>query len=183
MSFGNSRARQLGVTAVFQLGTFVGHFLLDLPISSLININLLRWMPIVSRRRWELQVIYPQSLLPTARLLLCSMSLVAWSPISNDPRQNPRTEKYLALKRAFLDAETTGHLSLPLLQGMILLSIYELGHAIYPAAYMSIGTCVRLGLALELEKQRQLDLDSTSYDLEEQEERRRTWWAIFILDR
>ncbi|OQV03459.1 Fungal specific transcription factor domain-containing protein [Cladophialophora immunda] len=76
-----------------------------------------------------------------------------------------------------------GHLSLPLLQGMILISIYELGHAIYPAAYMSIGNCVRLGLALELEKQCQSDLDLTSYDLEEQEERRRTWWAIFTLDR
>jgi hypothetical protein len=66
---------------------------------------------------------------------------------------------------------------------MLLTLIYELGHAIYPAAYMSIGSCVRLALALELEKQRQLDLDSSQYDLEDQEERRRVWWAVIILDR
>jgi hypothetical protein len=120
---------------------------------------------------------------PDVQLLLCSMSLVVWSPTSHGARLNPRTEHYLSLKRALLDAETAGILSLPLLQAMVLISIYELGHAIYPAAYMSIGHCVRLGLALELEKQCQADLDSKLYDLEEQEERRRVWWAIFILDR
>jgi hypothetical protein len=117
------------------------------------------------------------------QLLLFSMNLVMWSPSQRGRRLNPRTEQYLSLKRTFLDAETAGLLSVPLLQAMLLTSIYELGHAIYPAAYMSIGSCVRLALALELEKQRQLDLDSSQYDLEDQEERRRVWWAVIILDR
>ena len=43
---------------------------------------------------------------------------------------------------------------------MILTAIYEYAHAIYPAAYITIGTCARYGL-----------------------ERRRFWWAIVILDR
>ena len=76
-----------------------------------------------------------------------------------------------------------GMLSVSLLQSMILGAIYELGHAIYPAGYMSIGSCVKLGMALDLEKQCRSDPDSRTSDVEEQEEQRRVWWVIYILDR
>lgn len=120
---------------------------------------------------------------PDVKLLLCAMSLISWSPYQHGMRSTPRTSEYLSLKRAFLDAELAGLLTIPLLQAMILTSVYELGHAIYPAAYISIGSCVRLGLALELEKQSQQRLDLTLSEMEEAEEERRVWWAVVILDR
>ena len=141
-------------------------------------------MPIVSKRRWQSQMMNPLATpRPDVKLLLCAMSLLAWSPNQQGARSTARTVEYMSLKRALLDAEMAGLLTVPLLQTTVLISLYEVGHAIYPAAYMSIGSCVRLGLALDLEKQCQKGVHSTPNDLEEEEERRRVWWAIVILDR
>ena len=71
-----------------------------------------------------------------------------------------------------------------LLQAGILIAVYEIGHAIYPEAYLSIGHCGRLGQAIGLHDTTgvpQLALEPESED--EIEERRRVWWAVYILDR
>lgn len=97
--------------------------------------------------------------------------------------RNPRSEEYFAVKSVFQDAEHTGILSIEHLQALVLVTVYELGHGIYPAAYFSISTCVRYGMTLGIDKQRVQDIAFSSYDFEELEERRRIWWVIYILDR
>lgn len=39
--------------------------------------------------------------------------------------------------------ESGGIISLLMLQAMVLIAVYEYGHAIYPAAWMTIGSCAR----------------------------------------
>ena len=111
------------------------------------------------------------------------MDLVLWAPGEDFRDREPRTEQYHAVKKIFFEVEQRGALSLQLLQAMLLLAIYEYAHAIYPSAYITIATCARYGLILGIDKQRQQEVEQTDFDLEQQEERRRVWWAIVILDR
>lgn len=83
--------------------------------------------------------------------------------------------------------ETSGNLSLRILQAGILIALYETGHAIYPAAYLSVGACVRYGIALGIDKL-VLEPDGAHdglriYTQTEVEEQRRVWWALLLLDR
>lgn len=139
------------------------------------------WMPIISKKRFYNHVMNP--LIPkTAEspFLLSCMKLVLWHP--GDEAQ-PHME-HLALKHAILEAENAGILTLPLLQAKILLTIYELGHAIYPAAYFSIASCARYGTALGVNECLESNLlsNAPAFVLEA-EEKKRAWWAILVLDR
>ena len=72
-----------------------------------------------------------------------------------------------------------------MLQAAVLIAVYEVGHAIYPAAYLTIGACARYGTMLGIDK---LGLDLMGDSLGplswiEVEERRRVWWAVVLLDR
>lgn len=143
------------------------------------------WMPIISKSRFLFEYTGPLTKPRSdVKILLFCMKLVMWSPKLAEIQQEPKTNgDYLTAKRAFLTAEAAGLLSLQLLQAMILTAIYEYAHAVYPAAYITIGACVRHGLALKIDKQCKGELESESINLEDQEERRRVWWAIVVLDR
>lgn len=65
---------------------------------------------------------------------------------------------------------------------MVLIALYEIGHGIYPSAYVSIGTCARYGLALGLDRELNV-FDNSPRRWIELEEKRRAWWAVLILDR
>ncbi|UKZ81898.1 hypothetical protein TrVFT333_009674 [Trichoderma virens FT-333] len=74
-----------------------------------------------------------------------------------------------------------GNFSLQALQAKVLLAYYELGHAIYPAAYLATGSCAKYGIALGLHNASHQTVQTLSLD--EAEERLRTWWAILVLER
>jgi hypothetical protein len=139
------------------------------------------WMPIISKKRFYNHVMNP--LTPkTAELplLLSCMKILLWRP-ANEPQ--PHAE-HLAIKHTILEAENAGILTLPLLQAKILLTIFELGHAIYPAAYFSIASCARYGTALGVNKCLEANvLSNAPAAILEAEEKKRAWWAILILDR
>ena len=68
------------------------------------------------------------------------------------------------------------------------MKLYEMGHAMYPAAYLTVGECSRYGLAMGL--YRSCSPTSVIEDAEmrgrswnEIEENRRVWWAVLIFDR
>lgn len=69
-----------------------------------------------------------------------------------------------------------------ILQSMILLAVYELGHGIYPAAYLNIGSCARYAVALGLDRD-MLVWDHSDSGWGAMEEKHRAWWAIVILER
>lgn len=139
--------------------------------------------PFISKKRFYENLLNPLSQHRSdATILIFCMKLVMWLPSESANSTEPRSPSYLFAKRTLLEAEVAGILSLQLLQAWLLVTIYELGHAIYPSAYMSIATCARYGSLLDLKRDRsQVFRDTATWVL--LEERRRTWWAIVVLDR
>lgn len=139
------------------------------------------WLPILSSKHFTSNVLQPLPALSSDEiLLLACMKVMAWAPLGDS---DPRTPSYAAAKRSLWEAEITGVLSVSMLQAMIILNLYEIAHAIYPAAYLSIGSCARYGLALGVDRQSEADLNGRVLSSFEQEERRRAWWVVVILDR
>ncbi|KAF5588031.1 Zn(II)Cys6 transcriptional activator [Fusarium subglutinans] len=97
------------------------------------------------------------------------------------PQSNP---SYLKAKYGSVIAESGGVINIRLIQTLALVALYELGHCIYPAAYLTIGQAVRLATMVGLHSQKdaqQLFVEPETWTL--CEEQRRTWWAIVLLDR
>ena len=139
------------------------------------------WMPFVSKKRfYELYLRSSFQSRSDVVLLLLSLKLITTLP-PKSPR-NPRTPLYYAAKHFYLEVEGSSIFSIPVLQAGVLLSLYELGHAIYPAAFLSIGACARYAHALGINGCGTLNTRRV-LTLVEVEERRRIWWAIVILDR
>jgi hypothetical protein len=141
------------------------------------------WMPIISKKRFYENLLNPlmQPRTDVALLIYC-MKLITAPPSENKDGGNPKTAAYLNAKRFLLEAEIAGILSLQLLQAGLLVTIYEVGHAIYPLAYTSVGTLARYGVSLGINGKRQAG-STEQFTWVEEEERRRVWWAILILDR
>lgn len=139
------------------------------------------WMPFISKKRvYDLYLPSPFQSRPDVVLLLLSLKLITTLPLTS-PR-NLRTPLYHAVKHFHLQVEGSSTFSLPVLQAAVLLALYELGHAIYPAAFLSVGACARYAHALGISCSGPLQTRRV-LTLVEVEERRRTWWAIVILDR
>ncbi|KAG5805529.1 hypothetical protein H9Q74_009930 [Fusarium xylarioides] len=97
------------------------------------------------------------------------------------PQSNP---SYLKAKHGSFIAESGGIINIRLIQALTLVALYEFGHRIYPAAYLTIGQAVRLATMVGLHSQKdakQLFVEPETWTL--CEEQRRTWWAIVMLER
>lgn len=83
---------------------------------------------------------------PDLALLFLCMKLMA--PRPQDDPENIYNPIYAAAKRFISYLEASGTVSLMVLQAYILVALYELGHSIYPAAWMTVGSCARYGQVL-----------------------------------
>ncbi|KAK0917039.1 hypothetical protein LTR02_000369 [Friedmanniomyces endolithicus] len=97
--------------------------------------------------------------------------------------QPPQTQLYQDVKSLFAYLESQNALSLQTIQALLLIALYEIGHAIYPAAYLTTGHAARLGHALGLHARDVPQMLPRPTTWTEQEERRRVWWAVILLDR
>ena len=139
------------------------------------------WMPFISKKRfYDLYLPSPFQSRSDIVLLLLSLKLITTLPPTR-PR-NPQTLLYQAVKHFQLQVEGSSILSLQILQAAVLIALYELGHAIYPTAFLSVGACARYAYALGINCCGALQTRRV-LTLVEVEERRKTWWAIVILDR
>ena len=139
-----------------------------------------KWVPIVSKKRFY-ENVNPLCLLrPDYALLLMCMDLLSWLPESHI--HNARIPLYLSIKRYQLDLDISGFLSIQALQASVFIAIFELGHAIYPSAFLSVATCARYGSALGLGWNPTRPRED-SYSWIDAEEQNRVWWAIVLLDR
>ena len=68
------------------------------------------------------------------------------------------------------------------LQASLLIATYEMSHAIYPAAYMSVGYCVTQALTLGIQNKEAPQLLKSPRSWVEWDERVRVWWQIIIFD-
>jgi hypothetical protein len=90
---------------------------------------------------------------------------------------------YIAAKYFHYELELAGISTFTRLQASLLITVYELGHAILPAAYVSIGGCARQGIVLGIHDRQAPQLLRKSRNWLDWEERLRAWWLVVILDR
>ncbi|KAJ2983892.1 hypothetical protein NQ176_g355 [Zarea fungicola] len=86
---------------------------------------------------------------------------------------------YLSLRARLAMLEGSGWQSIHFLQCKILLVFYELGHGIFPAVSIPIAACARVCRAISTDWQFREAAPHTPED----EEKRRTWWAVHNLER
>lgn len=159
-----------------------------------------KWMPIVSQKRLTRNMVNPLwEAGPDLALLFLAMKLIVSPP--QDGIESSQNPIYVSAKRFHALMEATGTVSLTVLQASLLIVWFEYGQAIYPAAYMSAGWCVRYGNLLGINSNanatqilkrtvRQAPslvnsscTNSVKCTWLEEEERRRAWWGVLIADR
>ncbi|KAH7635043.1 hypothetical protein B0T09DRAFT_327845 [Sordaria sp. MPI-SDFR-AT-0083] len=146
-----------------------------------------RWFPFISKKRMALgHTLWEAG--PDLAMLILSMKLIVTLPQEGSSIEEAPAaadnELYMAAKGMLAMLESAGCVSLLYLQAMVLVAVYEYGQGIMPAAWMSVAGCARYaemcGLPGLKESSAVLGAVTT---WTESEERRRVWWAIYILDR
>ncbi|KAM0247493.1 hypothetical protein ACHAQJ_009832 [Trichoderma viride] len=141
------------------------------------------WMPVISRVRLASLADLELNSRPRAdfALLLLAMKLVQDVPGSSS--NAVRDPLYICVKEFAASLDISGVYTLLKLQAQLLITVYEMGHGIFPAAYVSMGYCVTQAMVLGIhnrEAPQILDQPRTWIDWEE---RQRVWWLIVILER
>jgi hypothetical protein len=141
------------------------------------------WLPIVWRRRLQQRMTrstgQPD---PGLAILVGGIKMLCEQP--RDGTHPSQSLLYKAVKEYLFTLENWGYFSIDVMQAAVFVATYELGHGIYPAAYMSVGHCAQLGRAMGLHDRLNAPQPArleTSWG--ESEESRRTWCAVLILDR
>lgn len=138
------------------------------------------WLPVISKRKIYDHLLNPLLPLRVDAVFLCLCMKLFIQPPENE---NPWTPEYCAATRFFSEIQVAGVLSMETLQGCVLLAVYEIGHAMYPAAQVSLGTSLKCAFALGIGWTASTKETFAAASWMEAEERRRTWWAIFMLER
>ena len=105
------------------------------------------WFPIVSKKRMNMGHSLSEGG-PDLALLFLAMKLAAQQPVNGVASVD--SVVYIACKRFLALLESSGTISIIYLQAMMLVAIYEYGHAIYPAAWMTVAACSRYAEMLGL---------------------------------
>ncbi|XXH05392.1 kynurenine 3-monooxygenase, mitochondrial precursor [Hypoxylon texense] len=142
-----------------------------------------KWLPILSKKRVRRSMAeFGLAADSPSHLLFLCMNLVS-EPLS--PGVPARANKtYSRTLEALFKVENSCLPCIQILQSVILLSVYEIGHAIYPAAYLHVGHASRLCVMIGLHDRKnaaQLFKDTNTWTAREEE--RRAWWAVLCLDR
>lgn len=141
------------------------------------------WLPMVSKKRLFALMANPNNEIGAdyALLFLC-MKLILERP--QDTVSPTDRSLYWTAKTYFTLLEANALLSVQLLQASVLIATYEVGHGIYPAAFITTGHIARLGQAMGLHSRKDAPQMGTRFPTwTEQEEVRRAWWAVQLLDR
>lgn len=136
-----------------------------------------KWMPILSKKQFYLNLLNRLSH-RRAELFLLALSM----KLCSSRVKTADSELYRVVKQLYFVIESCGTLSMQVLQAGILIALYELGHAIYPATFLSVGACARYATALGIDKTASSRV-YTKLSWIEEEECRRAWWSILVLDR
>lgn len=98
--------------------------------------------------------------------------------------ESMRTSLYVSIKNIISLLEAAGYDTLEVVQTRILVAFYEMGHGIFPAASISIGSAARAARAIGLHRRNLGQVDNDFDDAKIGiEERRRAWWALHNMDR
>lgn len=154
----------------------------DLIISSYFD-SIHTWMPIISKSRLRRLTASECLAVPSAdfSLLLLAMQIIQDVPQSTlDAVKKPQ---YTAFKSLSAAMESAGVYTVTKLQAEIIVTVYEAGHGIFPAAYMSLGRCITQGTALGIHNKKAPSLFELPRTWAALEEMQRVWWMVLILER
>jgi hypothetical protein len=158
--------------------TYVGNIFSEQAFISTYFASVHPWLPFLNKKDFMEKVLNPLGpTRPVNTLLVALMKLVAITPESD-----PRSIEYYCIKSNVLRAIESSLFDIKMFQIILLLGLYELGHGIHPAAYMTIGSCIRYGNALGINTTVELEVQGLPND-SQSEEKRRSWWAVLLLDR
>ncbi|KAF5627038.1 Zn(II)Cys6 transcriptional activator [Fusarium sp. NRRL 52700] len=142
------------------------------------------WMPVVNGKRHLAAVLNPLVPLrrPVALLALC-MKLCC---LSVDEVEEKRV-LYDLVKKFYAEVESQEDSCVQVMQSAVFIAVFEMGDAIFPAAYLTVGALARYGMAMEMDKiiQDVLGKDcaaTVGASWTDIEEMRRVWWGALILD-
>ncbi|PVH74737.1 hypothetical protein DL98DRAFT_428900 [Cadophora sp. DSE1049] len=145
------------------------------------------WFPVVSISGLRTRSPTTWEEAPFDVVLLClSINLFATNPpTSSDTDVDASDFKslYLYTKSVLASTEALGVNSVLVVQSRLLVTLFEIGHGFYPAAYISIGTTVRAAEALEAYPDTIASTSLLADDQMRQEELGSTWRGIQALDR
>ncbi|KAL7919735.1 fungal-specific transcription factor domain-containing protein [Trichoderma austrokoningii] len=142
-----------------------------------------KWMPIISRLRLTSLADVELNSRPRAdfALLLLAMQLIQHVPGSSpDAVRDPL---YVCTKEFAASLDIAGIYTLLKLQAQLLIAVYEMGHGIFPAAYVSTGYCVTQAMTLGIHNREAPQILEPPRTWIDWEERQRIWWFIVILER
>lgn len=143
------------------------------------------WFPIIAQTLPDqLPKSWNEASLDYTLLALC-ISLLCTSPppSSGDGTLYGLQSAYLHVKSWIAVIEGLGITSLKIVQARALVTLFEVAHGFYPAAYISIATTVRAADALKIHAYLSPSSSSSTTDESGKEEAVLIGWAIRILDR
>lgn len=143
------------------------------------------WFPIASKVQSRLRPTWDETSLDVA-LLCLSILLLTTSPSSTANNKGETSEfetLYLQTKSSLALAEGLGFNSIPIVQSRILITLFEVSHGFYPAAYISIAATMRAVDALEVHPNGDALQPPLSDGAVSQEETILIWCGIVVLDR
>lgn len=143
------------------------------------------WFPIISESSYNIRLsnayIQAASAPSDLSLLTLCMALVCKGPVGGELPLSTRS-MYASLKSFVALLEAIGTNSLKMLQSRLLLTVFEIGHAIYPSAYISAAANIRAAVSLGIHATYK-NLREAFRDPRKVEEARQTWRGIIITDR
>lgn len=143
------------------------------------------WFPIIAQTlQDQLPSSWNEASLDDTLLAFC-INLLCTSPStsSGDGTPSDFQSAYLRVKSWIAVIEGLGVTSLKIVQARALVTLFEVAHGFYPAAYISIGTTVRAADALKDHGYLCPSSSSSTSDESGKEEAIVIGWAIRILDR
>lgn len=130
------------------------------------------WFPILSELSFDERLSRAFSG-PCAEFSLLSLSLALITTIPpEDEARDSFSSLYMLVKSSIAVVEAANIHTLKVVQARLLVSLFEAGHDIEPAAYISIAATARAAAAIGLNKGNEMS-----------EEGSRVWWGIVMLDR
>ncbi|KAH8821338.1 hypothetical protein F5884DRAFT_83780 [Xylogone sp. PMI_703] len=112
-------------------------------------------------------------------LLSLSMGLITTMPSNNEKMLS----LYFLLKSSISIVEAGNINSLEVVQARLLVSLFEVGHGMDPAAFISLAATTRAAVAVGLNQTvKNRCVDDTSV-LSKSEQGHRVWWGLVMLDR
>lgn len=138
------------------------------------------WFPIVSEISYyeHLSTIFLQ---PSATWSLLSLSMAL---ITTMPTESERMfALYLLLKSSVSLVEAGSINCLEVVQARLLVSLFEFGHGMDSAVFISLAATARAAVAIELDRTYKSCPSATSNVLSKSDQGYRVWWGIVMLDR